>query len=328
MPATPTPFTPPALLRNAHVQTLVSSTWPRKWFIARRAKRLSEQAEDVVLQCEDGIRLHGLYNGGTGSGSCLVILLHGWEGCAESSYQLSTACTLLEAGFDVFRLNLRDHGPSHHLNPELFNSTRLQEVIDAVVEIQRRYPRERTFLAGHSLGGNFALRIAARAPGAKLRLDQVVAVCPVLDPVRTMDALENGSPIYHRYFVHRWKRSLATKLEHFPELGYGESLLTMQTLGEMNDFFVPNYTDFEDPLSYFSAYALTGDTLANLQVPSQLITSLDDPIIPADDLEKIAPSDFLTIETTEYGGHCGFMMNWRLEGWIDRRFLELFGRAG
>jgi predicted alpha/beta-fold hydrolase len=270
------------------------------------------------------VRLHGLYNAAPAASRGLAILLHGWEGCAESSYQLSTATTLSRAGFDVFRLHLRDHGPSHHLNPELFNSARLQEVVDAVREIQHRYPRDRTFLAGHSLGGNFALRIAARAPGEGIRLTRVVAVCPVLDPKRTMDALEHGSPIYHRYFVHRWKRSLSTKLEHFPELGYGDSLLALRSLGAMNDYFVPHYTEFDDTDSYFSAYALTGETLAGLQVPSHLITSLDDPIIPAGDLKGVARSDCLTIEATRHGGHCGFLMNWRLQGWIELRLLELF----
>jgi predicted alpha/beta-fold hydrolase len=319
-----TPFNPPPLLRNAHVQTLLSSTWPRKGWVARRARHLRAGADEVILHCSGGVRLHGLYNAAPGQCRGLAILLHGWEGCAESSYQLSTANALFAAGYDVFRLHLRDHGPSYHLNPELFNSARLQEVVDAVGEIQRRYPRDRTFLAGHSLGGNFALRIAARAPAEKIRLARVVAVCPVLDPARTMDALANGSQIYHRYFVHRWKRTLSAKLEHYPELGYGSSLLGMQTLAEMNDYFVPNFTEFDDPTSYFSAYALTGNTLAGLQVPSHLITSLDDPIIPADDLERLAGSDCLTIETTPYGGHCGFLMNWRLEGWIEHRFLELF----
>ncbi len=322
--STATPFEPPSLLRNAHVQTLLASTWPRRWWVARRARYLRATAEEVILDCSDGVRLHGLFNAAPAASDSLAILLHGWEGCAESSYQLSTATVLAEAGHDVFRLHLRDHGPSHHLNPELFNSARLQEVVDAVAAIQRRFPRPRTFLAGHSLGGNFALRVAARAPDANIDLEKVVAVCPVLDPRRTMDALEHGSPIYHRYFVHRWKRSLKTKLRYFPELGYGQSLLAMGTLGEMNAYFVPEHTDFDDPISYFRAYALTGDTLAGLKVPCHLITSLDDPIIPADDLARLARSDCLTIETTPWGGHCGFLMNWRLQGWIDLRFLELF----
>lgn len=317
-------FEPPPLLRNRHVQTLISSTPWRQWPLRRRTRRLQAEARDVILQCQDGIRLHGLYNPHPNPERGLAILLHGWEGCAESSYQLSNADALHRAGFDVFRLHLRDHGPSHALNPELYNSTRLQEVIDAVREIQRRFPHDKTFFAGHSLGGNFALRVAARAPAEGLQLDRVVAVCPVLDPWRTMIALEQGNPIYHRYFVHRWKRSLQIKLRHFPELGYGDSLLEMQTLADMNAYFVPHYTGYDDPRSYYEAYALTGDTLAGLAVPSHLILSQDDPIIPCDDLSRVARSAALCIETPRWGGHCGFLMNWRLDSWIDQRLLALF----
>lgn len=317
-------FNPPPLLRNRHAQTLLASTFPRKWPLQLRARDLASGAEDVILECSDGIRLHGLYNRHPQPDRGLAILLHGWEGCAESAYQLSTALTLHNAGFDVFRLHLRDHGPSHQLNPELFNSARLQEVIDAVAAIQQRFPHERTFMAGHSLGGNFSMRVAARAPAAGIELTRVVAVCPVLDPMRTMRALEDGSPVYHHYFLRKWKRSLQIKLEHYPELGYGDSLMAMNSLEQMNEFFVPNYTSFEDTTSYYRAYSLTGDTLAELEVPCHIILSQDDPMIPADDLEKVARTDSLTIETPQYGGHCGFLMDWRLNGWIDQRLLELF----
>lgn len=319
-----TGFNPPRWLRNPDVQTLLSSTPLRSWPLALRTRKLQREAQDIILQCSDGIRLHGRYNPHPQAPRGLAILLHGWEGSAESSYQLSNAQTLFDAGFSVFRLHLRDHGPSHALNPELYNSTRLQEVADAVAEVLRRFPHPRNFMAGHSLGGNFALRVAAVAPVQGIALDRVVAVCPVLDPWRTMQALEQGNPIYHRYFVHRWKRSLKIKLEHFPELGYGDSLLAMATLADMNGFFVPNFTAYEDPQSYYAAYAVTGDTLAGLEIPCHIILSQDDPMIPSDDLVRLAPSPALQVETPRYGGHCGFLMNWRLQGWIDQRLLQLF----
>ncbi|QFU76612.1 alpha/beta fold hydrolase [Halioglobus maricola] len=316
-------FNPPPVLRNPHVQTLISSTPLRAWPLARRTRQLQAEAQDVILQCSDGIRLHGLYNPNPNPERGLAILLHGWEGDAESSYQLSNAFTLHRAGFSVFRLHLRDHGPSHALNPELYNSTRLREVIDAIAEILRLYPHDKHFLSGHSLGGNFSLRVAARAHEFGLNLDRVVGVCPVLDPWRTMIEIENGSAIYHRYFVHRWKRSLKIKLKHYPELGYGNTLLELQTLGDMNDYFVPNYTAYDDSRSYYQAYALTGSTLENLRVPSHIILSQDDPMIPCDDLKDLANSPALSIETPRHGGHCGFLMNWKLDGWIDQRLLEL-----
>ena len=95
-----------------------------------------------------------------------MILIHGWEGSAEAMYVMSTAQRLMEQGFDVFRLNPRDHGPSHHLNPELFHSNRIGEVVGAVGALAERYRPEALMLAGFSLGGNFCLRVAARAPAA------------------------------------------------------------------------------------------------------------------------------------------------------------------
>src|SRR5690606_14512095 len=95
-----------------------------------------------------------------------------------------------EAGFDVFRLNFRDHGGSHALNEELFHSCRLTEVANAVDRITVQHPTSNTVLIGYSLGGNFALRIAAKA--VPTSLSQVIAICPVLRPHSTMHALESG----------------------------------------------------------------------------------------------------------------------------------------
>ena len=67
-----------------------------------------------------------------------MVLLHGWEGSAESLYVLSLAQLLYQQGFEIVRLNLRDHGETHHLNRELFHSCRLPEVVGAVRTLQRQ----------------------------------------------------------------------------------------------------------------------------------------------------------------------------------------------
>ncbi len=316
-------FNPPPLLRNPHAQTLIASTLPRRLPLRWRTRELRGAARDVLLECSDGVRLHGFYNPHPAPEQGLAILLHGWEGSGDSAYLLSNAQTLYDAGYSVFRLHLRDHGPSHALNRELYHSARLREILDAVAQVQQLFPHARTVMAGHSLGGNFTLRVAAQAHKEGIALDQVVAICPVLDPAHTMRRLMEGSFIYHQYFLHRWKRSLTLKLQHFPDLGYGESLLGLRSLDAMNEFFVPRYTDFGDVESYFAAYALTGDTLADLQVPTHIILSQDDPMIPSVDLARLASTPALQVETPAHGGHCGFLANWRMHGWIDQRLLEL-----
>ena len=95
------------------------------------------------------------------------MLFHGWEGSVESTYMLQTGSRLLAEGWDVFRLNFRDHGDSHDLNEALFHSCRIDEVVHAL----RRHRasagrRDRWRSAGFSLGGNFALRAALQRAGA------------------------------------------------------------------------------------------------------------------------------------------------------------------
>ena len=145
-----------------------------------------------------------------------MVLLHGWEGSAESLYVLSLAQLLFEQRFEVVRLNLRDHGDTHHLNRELFHSCRLPEVIGAVRALQQQLRGRPLQLVGFSLGGNFMLRVAAQAREAGLDLARVIAVSPVLEPAETLLALKRGLPGYQRYFVCKWLRSLRKKQAAWP----------------------------------------------------------------------------------------------------------------
>ena len=194
-----TPFQPPAWLANRHLQSILPSLPFRRAAIERRAAAVMAASAPLVLDCGDGVRLMGRHApppaGRARSPRSLAVLLHGWEGSSESLYVLSVAQLLHERGFDVLRLNLRDHGGTHSLNRDLFHSCRLPEVVGAVARTQTLFPSHRLLLAGFSLGGNFCLRVGAKARAAGIRIARIVAVCPVLDPATTLDALENGSAI-------------------------------------------------------------------------------------------------------------------------------------
>ena len=317
------PFEPPLGLRNPHLQSILSSMMPRRWFVARRARELLGASRDVVVDCGDGVRLlghHAVRQGGNGE---LVLLLHGWEGSAESIYVQSCGALLYARGFDVFRLNLRDHGPTHHLNPELFHSCRIAEVVGAVRAVQALFPSQPLSLVGYSLGGNFALRVAVRAPAAGIRLREVIAVCPVLDPAHTLEQLEHGSWIYRNYFVLKWRRSLLKKRQAWPDLYDLDEMLEDRNLTAMTERLVLRYSGYPDLMSYLAGYAIVGPVLATLAVPSRIIAALDDPIIPAADLARLALTPALRITTTPRGGHCGFLEGLAGESWADRKIAAL-----
>lgn len=318
-------FRAPFGLRHHHVQSLLAA-WPvRRGLLKRRARALLSAARAEILDCGDGIRLLGMHTPAPAASRGLAILLHGWEGSAEATYVLSVGAALHAAGFDVFRLNFRDHGDTFALNRELFHSCRIDEVVAAVRATMAAHPARHTFLVGHSLGGNFALRVAARAPAAGMALEKVVAICPVLKPQSTMRALETGLWVYREYFLRRWRRSLLAKAACFPELYDFGDLRRFATLTATTEFFVKRYTSFPDLDAYLSGYAVTGKALSSLRVPTRLIAAADDPVIPVEDLRDLATPRALAIDVLSRGGHCAFLESYGLASWIDRAVLAEVG---
>jgi predicted alpha/beta-fold hydrolase len=284
----------------------------------------------LVLDCGDGVRLMGWLSVPTEAAMLvprrLTVLLHGWEGSADSLYLLSVAQLLHERGFFVLRLNLRDHGGTHALNRELFHSCRLSEVVGAVARVQSLHPDAILSLAGFSLGGNFWLRVGARAATAGIHIARIVAVCPVLDPATTLAALESGPAIYQWYFLRKWRASLQAKQAAWPSVyDFGE-LLSDPSLTEMTDRMVRQYTDFPNLAAYLRGYAITGPVLESLSSPATLITSRDDPMIHARDLDKLAKPASLRLVVTERGGHCGYMDALGGPSWIDRTIVAELSR--
>ena len=321
-------FKPPLTLRHPHIQSIFNSKGPRELRAKKVAAGMNSQC--LTLEAGDGARLLADWDCASGDhqrpAEELVILLHGWEGSSQSSYSVTTAGSFLAAGFDVLRINFRDHGDSHHLNAELFNTERHDEVAAAIGDFLHKHPYSKPVIAGYSMGGNFTLRIAADF-GPQLGLKHAIAVCPPTDPANSMRAISSGSVIYREYFYRKWRKSLVKKLDHWPELDYADVLATARSLEDLNAYFIPRFTRFKRVEDYFAAYSITGDRLAKLTVPAHLIATEDDPVIPIADLAAIEGSSQLTVERHNYGGHCGFIANWRGETWIEQRMVALFKQA-
>ena len=315
----PSTFLPPRWLRSPHLQSVLSSSPLRAIRARRRLHAVGAIHEAVVLDVGNGVRLHGVHSARPGvEPRGLVVLLHGWEGSSDSNYMRLTAARLLDAGFAVFRLNFRDHGGSHHLNEGLFHSNRIDEIVDAVRVIAARWPTRPMFAAGYSLGGNFALRLALRAHSHGLPLQRVVAVCPLLDPARTMDAMEAGLPFYMRYFERKWRGSLARKRELFPQAhGFDDGVLRLR-MRALTEWMVLRHTDFASLDDYWNGYSVAGDRLRALPIPAEILMAADDPVIPLREFEGIAGFPNVQVELAAHGGHCAFIENAKLDGYAER----------
>jgi len=312
-------FDPPRWLRNPHVQSVLASSSVRRALFRRRRAALEAVAVEHVLDCGHGVRLQGFHSAQSvlPQARALVVLLHGWEGSAQSSYILHTGARLLAEGCDVFRLNFRDHGDTHHLNNELFHSCRIDEVVGAVRRIADEFARRPLVIGGFSLGGNFALRVALRAPAAGIPLHWVFAVCPVISPHAGLASIEAAPWFYESYFMHKWRGSLKRKQQLFPQRELFSKVELRGSMRELTRWMVQRHTDFGTLENYLDGYSIAGAALSGLAIPASILTAADDPVIPVADFRALtlAPGTELTI--VPHGGHCGFIRDGSLHSWAE-----------
>ena len=313
----------PRLLRNPHLQSVLSSMPLRRASGRRAIERTGAVTREHVLELPDGVRLQGFHSAVPGSASRgLVLLLHGWEGSSESGYLCHSAAVLLARGFETFRLNFRDHGDTHHLNEGLFHSCRLAEVVQAAGEIATRFPARPLLAAGFSLGGNFALRLALAAPEAGLPLRHAAAVCPAIDPAAVLTALESGPGLYHWYFMRKWRRSLQRKRALFPHKHDFDDRVLAQDMRGLTRWLVERHTDLAGIDDYFAGYAVAGGRLAALQVPVSILAAADDPVIPVSGFPELGLPAHSHLEIADSGGHCGFLTGSGLGGFAEHGVAE------
>lgn len=321
-------FQPPRWLRNPHLQSVLASSGVRRWWSARRQRAIESESSEHLLDCGHGVRLQAFHTPqrALASSRGLVVLLHGWEGSARSTYVVNTGAHLLDAGFDVFRLNFRDHGNTHHLNRGLFHSCRIDEVVGAVSAIERRFPGLPLAIAGFSLGGNFALRVALRAPDVGIDLRYALAVCPVVSPASGLFGLEVAPFFYQRYFLRKWRQSLRRKRELFPDVDWFSTGELSGNLRELTRSLVLRHTDFGTLEHYLDGYSIAGDRLKALRIPATILTAVDDPLIPVANFHALKLPPQAELEIAEHGGHCGFISDSSLRSFTDSYITERMRR--
>lgn len=316
-------FNPPFYIRSTLTQTLLASIGIRKW-----GKNLMlKAAQEIILNPIEDVRLQGFYSRqSNGQVKGLVMLLHGWEGSVNSAYILGTGKFLYNHGYSIFRLNYRDHGDSHCLNPGLFYAVLLDEVFHAVRQVSEYELGLPFYLAGFSMGGNFALRIAKKCAESPIEnISHVISVSPVLDPEKSTYAIDDITLLRH-YFLKKWKRSLKKKQICFPDLYDFSEVIALDTIAEMTDMMLKRYSDYENASVYFSNYAVLNAALADVPVSTTIITAKDDPIIPVEDFYNLKLNSLTELIIHRYGGHNGFLESLSGRAWYERKMIEIFNK--
>lgn len=312
-------FRPTALIRNRHFQSILASSSLR----IRRNNLLLSNFHEEIICCSTGSKLLSFISE-VSNPKGLIVIIHGWEGSSSSSYVLDAGNFFLRRKFSICRLNLRDHGDSHHLNEGLFHGALIEETFDAVEQISTRFNHLPVYLIGFSLGANFALRIAHRCSITPINnLEHVFGISPPIDPHKTTIAIDNGYFFYRHYFIKKWRRSLMKKQTCFPDKYDFSRILQAKTCLQMTKDIMPYFPEFPSYLDYFNLYTLRNDFFQNLQIPVTIFISDDDPVITWEDYADLGEHKFFQISRQKFGGHCGFLDLFPFRCWHQEKIASI-----
>ena len=320
-------FTPPVLLRNAHLMTLAPRYWPRDTSLRQIPQR------ERLFSTEPGTQLLGLCHWQPQALEApTLILVHGLEGCADSHYMRGIATKAYRLGFNVVRMNQRTCGGTEHLTPTLYNSGLSSDYREIVRELATVDGLRRIWLAGYSMGGNLVLKAAGEMGGAVPAFAGVVAVCPNIDPTQCVAALEQPRNwIYHQHFLSQLKARMKRKAGLFPGKWDLRAMGSMKTISQFDDYYTARDGGYRNGADYYDR-AGARHVLSRIAVPTMIITAQDDPFIPYSLFTgpELIENQFITLLAPRHGGHCGFF-GLSHDGedayWAENRIVEFASRA-
>ena len=319
-------FQPPPLIRDGLVQTILGGFPLRKKRLKALAKPLEVASVTTILPGADEARL-ACHLTQSRENRPLVVFMPGWGGDHQASYLLSCALNLYAHDLDIARLNMIDHGGTASLNQRLFRADEAdQHAASALRALAERCERP-LHVIGFSLGGNIALRTLIRLTAANKAdtIASLMVVSPSLYPPDTAATIANGPRILRHYFSGKSRALLQAKQTSFPEHYDFSEVLSAPDMKQADERLIRQYLKME-PDAFHASCAVTSQDLKCVHTPTLILSAKDDPCVPYRHAEKLrqdmSSHPHLRMKLTEYGGHCGYLRDYRLRSWADLVALQ------
>lgn len=314
-------YEPRRRLRNGHLMTLYAWGRPRRFpHLPPPEERLFEVAPGtrVLAHChwQEARDRHPL-----------LIGLHGLESSSAAHYMRGLADKAWRAGFSVLLLNQRNCGGTERLAETLYHSGLTGDADRVIDEIVRRDGVPKVVVAGYSLGGNLALKLAGDygdAPPAALT--GVCAVSPVVELDACVRALERRQNVVYQWnFVRGLKARMRRKAACQPGRFSLEPLGRIRSVREFDEIYTAPHFGFQGASDYYHR-ASAMRVIDRVRIPALIITAEDDPFVPPGPFRdpRLAANPNVRLILTRHGGHCGFVaepMNGDDGYWAESRIV-------
>lgn len=264
-----------------------------------------------------------------------LLFLHGLEGTIRSHYVAGFFGEARRRGWAADLMIFRGCGDEPNRAPRFYHSGETTDLAFALDRVITESPERPIVLAGVSLGGNVLLKyLGERGRDVASQVRAAAAISVPFDLERGARHISTGfSRIYDRHFLRTLREKAFAKLERYPGLFDPGALERAGSIFEFDDAVTAPVHGFADAHDYYSRSSSLG-FLHLIQVPTFLLSSVDDPFLPEDVLDQVraiaAENPRLSLEFTERGGHVGFVSGrvpWRPFYYAEWRACEYLGRA-
>ena len=261
-----------------------------------------------------------------------LILLHGLEGSSQVHYMRGMADKAWAAGWNVVRLNQRNCGNTEHLSRGLYHSGLTHDPLFVLRELIEKDGIRAIAVAGYSLGGNLALKLAGDlGESAPRELKAIGAVSPTLDLAVCVKALERRSNFAYQFnFVRNLKARMRRKAAAVPGVFPLEPLRRIWTVRQFDEAYTAPHHGFRDAADYYHR-ASAIRVIDRIRVPTLILAAEDDPFVPVEPFRRTAVTSnpYVTTVVTRHGGHCAFLEHAsdEYDGYWAEREMVRFVRA-
>jgi len=318
------PFRPDTWISNCHVQTILP--------VFKRGKRSAYQATKHVVGLRDGDRLvvHDDQPDDWITGDRIAILLHGLVGCHGSPYVVRCSEKLRRHGIRTFRVDMRGFGDSTLISRSHLHGGCSPDLDDVIDCITRHSPLSKISIIGFSIGANIALKAAGDwGQNVPQNVDSIFAVSPPVDLHKTASNLRQfGNRIYDYYFMRRLKQHLCYRRRKVVGLADNGLNPLPDRLLQFDDEFVAPVLGYAGAKDYYAACS-SGPVLKQIAVPTIVLASEDDPIVPFEVYSEFEFSSDINLISTKQGGHLGFLGKSLRDPdshWMDWRIIDSISR--
>ena len=324
------PFEPFLFFKTGHAQTILSQCFSYIPTIDNGIKHLVKLPDgDTIVLIEtppaaQASKIPTLSNR-------IILLVHGLTGSQDSSYMKRGAHYLSQAGYRVFRMNLRGCGAGFKLAQKLYHSGRSEDIHHINHWLTTHDPLSSISLVGFSLGANLVLKLAGEL-GRNLyptfNLDSFVAVSPPLNLAASVKLLlHKKNHFFNGYFTQRLIKDINQKsqfISTLPKLNPSQ----IKSVFEFDEHITAPQNGFKNAKDYYEQSS-SGPYIFDIKMPTLILHAKDDPFIGNADFYQIHKNANIDLLMTQFGGHVSWIgktdqcFNLR---WMDRVILKWINR--